>query len=312
MNFSAVFPGQGSQTVGMFADFAATYPIIKQTFEEASSALGYDLWTITQHGSTEKLNLTEFTQPVMLTVGIAAWRVWLAAGGELPVSAAGHSLGEYSALVAAEALDLATAARLVSIRGQLMQNAVPEGIGGIAAVLGLAADQVISLCAEQAKGEVLQAVNFNSSNQIVIAGHLSAIQRGIEAAKAAGAKRALLLPVSVPVHSSLMDKAAAGFAEEIDAIELKTPKFPVIQNLEAKAYDSADQIKDALRKHVNSPVRWMQTIENMAAAGSQSLIEFGPGKVLTGLSKRIARDVPAFCVDADASLNATLEELKKS
>ena len=238
----------------------------------------------------------------MLVAGVAVWRVWQSRGGAMPAMAAGHSLGEYSALVSAGAMSLADAAALVRTRGRLMQEAVAEGVGAIAAILGLDDDTVIALCEAQARGQVLQAVNFNSPNQVVIAGH----DRGIEAARAAGAKRAVKLPVSVPVHSSLMDEAAARFAEHVDAVGIAPPAFPIVQNVAATAYDTVEAIRDALRRHVNSPVRWSASVQAMRGMGAETFVEFGPGKVLAGLCKRIDRQVAAHCVESPESLDKTL------
>jgi [acyl-carrier-protein] S-malonyltransferase len=309
MSFAIVFPGQGSQSVGMLADLAATFPQVRDTFEEASDAIGTDLWTLSQKGPAEDLNRTENTQPAMLSAGIAVWRVWQEQGGAQPAMLAGHSLGEYSALVAAGVLAFADAVRLVRERGRLMQAAVPAGEGAMAAILGLDDDQVRALCAEAAQGEVAEAVNFNSPGQVVIAGHAAAIARAVEAAKAAGAKRALLLDVSVPSHCALMQEAAAALREYIDGIEFAAPQIPVLHNVSVASADNPDAIREVLAQQLYSPVRWVETVRAMAEQGVDTLIEAGPGKVLTGLCKRIDKQIAALPVYDGATLDKALEKI---
>ncbi len=309
MQFSAVFPGQGSQSVGMLGELAGAYPQVEETFREASSLLDFDLWAVVRDGPAEQLNRTRFTQPAMLAAGIAAWRVWQARGGPQPQSMAGHSLGEFSALVAAQALDLAEATRLVEVRGAIMQDAVAEGVGAVAALLGLEAAVVAQVCTASGAGEVVEPVNFNAPNQIVIAGHAGAVERAMQNAREAGAKRTVLLPVSVPVHSSLMDSAAARFGEEIERLALRTPSVPVVQNVEARAYASLDEIRSALLRHLNSGVRWSDSVLEMRRGGSGVIVEFGPGKVLAGLCKRIERSLDAFAVESPPTLDKALEHL---
>jgi len=304
---SFVFPGQGSQSVGMLAELAAAYPLVGETFAEASAALGLDLWQLVQAGPAEQLNLTHNTQPAMLTAGVAVWRVWQQQGGPAPQVLAGHSLGEYSALVAAEALDFADAVRLVAERGRLMQAAVPKGAGAMAAILGLDDDQVRAACVAGAAGEVVEPVNFNSPGQVVIAGDASAVGRAVEAAKAAGAKRALLLPVSVPSHCALMQPAAEQLAERLAATTVRAPRIPVLHNVDVAATADADGVRDRLARQLYSPVRWVETVQRLAADGVTLVVEAGPGKVLAGLSKRIDKNLESLAVYDPATLAAALE-----
>ena len=300
MSSAFVFPGQGSQSVGMLADFTAE-PVVRTAFEEASGALGYDLWQLTQDGPAERLNTTEYTQPAMLVAGVALWRLWRAQGGPAPTRVSGHSLGEFSALVCAGALELATAADLVRHRGQLMQEAVPEGTGAMAAVLGLEDEAVIAVCgeaapADQASGDkapgtdamVVEAVNFNSPGQVVIAGSRAAVERAMELAKARGAKRAVLLPVSVPSHSSLMLPAARHLAEKLARVTLVAPAIEYVSAVDARVHSDPQDIRELLVRQLHSPVRWQQCVA-VLAEGVSRIIECGPGKVLTALNKRIAR-----------------------
>lgn len=282
-----VFPGQGSQQVGMLGDLAGQYGLIGDTFAEASQALGYDLWALTKDGPAEELNRTEITQPAILTASIALWRLWLKENGQQPDYLAGHSLGEYSALVAANVLSLADAVRLVEKRGQLMQAAVPEGEGSMAAILGLDDQVVIDTCAEAAQGEVVEAVNFNTPGQVVIAGGKAAVARAIDALKAAGAKRALPLPVSVPSHCALMKPASDQLAQELKALNLADAEIPVVQNTTAKAQTRASDIEANLIEQLYRPVLWSQSVAELVRLGATETIECGPGKVLTGLNKRI-------------------------
>lgn len=309
MTFAMTFPGQGSQSVGMLADLAEAYPIVRQTFEEASDALGMDLWTLSQEGPSEALNQTENTQPAMLAAGIAVWRVWRGQDGPAPAMMAGHSLGEYSALVAAGVLPFAEAVRLVRERGRFMQAAVPPGEGAMAAILGLEDDQVRTLCEQAAQGEVAEAVNFNSPGQVVIAGNASAIGRAIELAKSAGAKRALPLDVSVPSHCALMRDAADQLYEVMRDLPFASPAIPVLHNVSVASATEPDQIRDLLKQQLYSPVRWVETVRAMKEAGADTLVEAGPGKVLTGLNKRIDKTITALPVFDGASLEKALESV---
>ncbi len=308
MSLAFVFPGQGSQSVGMLKDLAAEFTEVEATFKQASDALGYDLWDVVQNGPAEKLNQTDVTQPAMLSAGVAVWRIWQAKGGAQPVMMAGHSLGEYTALVCAGALDFSDAVKLVAERGRLMQEAVPAGEGAMAAILGLDDDAVIQVCEDAAEGEVLSAVNFNSPGQVVIAGQKTAVERALGVAKDKGAKRALLLPVSVPSHCALMKPAAQKLEQILADIELREPVTPVLNNVDVQAQSDAAEIRAALVKQLHSPVRWVETIRKMAADGVDSLIECGPGKVLAGLNKRIERGMTAQAVYDSDSLNSALEK----
>ena len=305
MSFAFIFPGQGSQSVGMLADLAAQHAQVAETFAEASEALGYDLWKITQDGPADELNQTHITQPAMLVGGIAVYRTWQAQGGAQPLAMAGHSLGEYTALVAAGSLSLADAVSLVADRGRFMQEAVPAGVGAMAAILGLDDAKVIEVCEQAAEGEVVSAVNFNSPGQVVVAGHKAAVERAVEQAKAAGAKRALLLPVSVPSHCSLMLPAAERLAERMADIEFQTPQVPVYNNVDVVAESDADAIRAALKRQLFSPVRWVETIQALAGQGVDTVVECGPGKVLAGLNKRIDKSMATqVTVDADSLAKA--------
>jgi len=304
---SVVFPGQGSQSVGMLAELAEAYPIVGETFAEASGALGFDLWQLVRGGPAEQLNLTHNTQPAMLASGIAVWRVWQQQGGPVPQLLAGHSLGEYSALVAADAIDFTDAVRLVAERGRLMQAAVPEGTGAMAAILGLDDEQVRAVCTEATGGEVVEAVNFNSPGQVVIAGQAGAVARAVEAAKAAGAKRAVVLPVSVPSHCALMRPAAEQLAVRLAATGVRAPRIPVLHNVDVAVAGDADAVRDRLARQLYSPVRWVETVQRLAADGVTLVIEAGPGKVLAGLNKRIDKYLESVAVYDPASLAAALE-----
>lgn len=305
-NTAFVFPGQGSQTVGMLAELAAEYPVIQATFAEASDALGFDLWQMVQEGPAEALNSTENTQPALLTASVAIWRAYCQAGGAAPAVMAGHSLGEYSALVCAGALQFEDAVKLVALRGRAMQEAVPAGTGAMAAIIGLDDDAIAKACAEAAQGEVVSPVNFNSPGQVVIAGHKDAVARAGEACKAAGAKRALPLPVSVPSHCELMKPAAEKLADALASIEVSAPAIPVINNVDVVKADSAEAIKDALVRQLYCPVRWTETVNAMADQGIEQLVECGPGKVLTGLTKRINKALSGSAVNLPADLQALL------
>ncbi|HAD40100.1 MAG TPA: [acyl-carrier-protein] S-malonyltransferase [Plesiomonas shigelloides] len=306
--FAMVFPGQGSQSVGMLADLAQQFPIVEQTFAEASAVLGYDLWALVQQGPAEELNKTWQTQPALLTASVAIWRVWQEKNGAMPVVMAGHSLGEYSALVCAGVMDFKDAVRLVELRGKVMQEAVPEGTGAMAAIIGLDNDSIAKACAESAEGQVVAPVNFNSPGQVVIAGNKEAVERAGAACKAAGAKRALPLPVSVPSHCALMKPAADKLAVALQEITFNAPRIPVINNVDVAAESDADAIRSALVRQLYSPVRWTETVESMSAQGVAHLLEMGPGKVLTGLTKRIVDSMTAVAVNDVASLTAALGE----
>jgi [acyl-carrier-protein] S-malonyltransferase len=296
MTLAFVFPGQGSQSVGMLNALSETCPQVKTTFAEASAALGYDLWAIVANGPDEKLNQTEITQPVMLSTGVAVWRVWQAENGPQPVIMAGHSLGEYTALTCAGAIDFADAVRLVADRGRFMQEAVPAGTGGMAAIVGLEDEQVYALCLQAAQGEVLSPVNFNSPGQVVIAGTAAAVARAVAQARGVGAKLAKLLPVSVPSHCPLMHPAAERMRARLKQIEIESPRIPVLHNAHVQAESDADAIRDALVQQVESPVRWVETVRKMAAGGVDKLVECGPGKVLAGLNKRISKEILTLSV----------------
>ena len=300
MKTAFLFPGQGSQSVGMMNGLAQ-YPEVKQIFDEASAALGEDLWKLVTEGPAETLNQTTSTQPAMLAADIATWRVYLAQGGAVPAVMAGHSLGEVAALVAAGALDFSDAVKLTRFRAEVMQNAVPEGVGAMAAVLGLDDDVVRAVCVEAAQGEVLEPVNLNSPGQVVIAGNKSAVERGMALAKEKGAKRALPLPVSVPSHSSLMKPAADQFRAYLESVNLRAPSVPVLQNADVQAFNEPAAIKDALARQLHSPVRWVETIQTIAGQGIERCVECGPGKVLTGLVKRI-NDIPCVALVDEAAL----------
>lgn len=307
MNIGFVFPGQGSQAIGMLAELAEHYPQVHETFAQASSVLGYDLWELAQQGPDSALNDTRHTQPAMLAAGVSVWRVWQERNSAKPIAMAGHSLGEYTALVCANALDFKAAVALVAQRGQYMQDAVPAGQGAMAAILGLDDNAVITACADAAQGEVVEAVNFNAPGQVVIAGHASAVTRATEAAKKAGAKRALLLPVSVPSHCALMMPAAKRLALALAGTEISAPLIPVINNSDVAIYTDAASIRDGLTRQLHSPVRWVESIQALQQKNIHALIEAGPGKVLTGLVKRIASDLPTYPVFDSASLATALD-----
>ncbi|MBH1924342.1 ACP S-malonyltransferase [Serratia ureilytica] len=306
--FAFVFPGQGSQAVGMLAELAAQFPIVEETFGEASSALGYDLWQLVQQGPAEELNKTWQTQPALLAASVAIFRVWQQQGGKAPALMAGHSLGEYSALVCAGVLDFKAAIRLVELRGKLMQEAVPEGTGAMYAIIGLNNDAIAKACEESAQGQVVSPVNFNSPGQVVIAGNKEAVERAGAACKAAGAKRALPLPVSVPSHCALMKPAADKLAVALKDITFNAPQVPVVNNVDVRTENDPEAIRSALVRQLYSPVRWTESVEFIAAQGVTSLLEVGPGKVLTGLTKRIVDTLTAAAVNDTASLSAALEQ----
>jgi [acyl-carrier-protein] S-malonyltransferase len=304
-----VFPGQGSQSVGMLNALAAVYPTVKRTFEEASEVLGLDLWRMVTEGPVEHLNQTQNTQPVMLAAGIAVWRIWNEHGGMRPQWMAGHSLGEYTALVASGALAFADAVALVAERGRLMQEAVPAGSGAMAAILGLDDHVVVNACAEVANDEIVAAANFNAPGQVVIAGQTAAVERAMAELKARGAKRAVLLPVSVPSHCLLMQAAADQLAEKLSALALTVPSLTLIHNADVKSHSSDDVMRHVLQEQLFKPVRWVETIKFMQEQGVNRIVECGPGKVLLGLNKRIAADAAHYSLfDAD-SLKQVLEQI---
>lgn len=309
MAFALVFPGQGSQSVGMMNAYGES-AVIRETFAEASEALGEDLWRMVCEGPAERLALTVNTQPLMLTAGVATWRAWLAAGGLQPAMVAGHSLGEYSALVAAGALAFADAVPLVRFRAQAMQEAVPAGDGAMAALLGLEVDVVREACAEAAQGEVVEAANLNAPGQIVIAGAKAAVERAVDAAKARGAKRAVLLPVSAPFHCALMRPAAERLAERLANVAIATPQIEVLNNVDVAVRTAPDEIRDALVRQAFSPVRWIETVHEMGRRGMSHVIECGPGKVLAGMTKRIAKEVEGGSAHDAASLEQSIAAVR--
>jgi [acyl-carrier-protein] S-malonyltransferase len=310
MKFAFVFPGQGSQSIGMMAAYGDS-PVLRATFDEASAVLGRDLWQLVAEGPAEALAQTVNTQPLMLTAGIAVWRLWQEKGGPLPALLAGHSLGEYAALVAAGVLELKAAVPLVELRAKAMQEAVPAGEGGMAAILGMDADKIKSICAEAAQGQAVQAVNFNSPEQTVIAGHKAAVERAAEACKAGGAKRAVMLPVSAPFHSSLMQPAAERLQGALAGVEFKAPQIPVINNVDVAAVSDPAGIKAALVRQAAAPVRWVETMRAMQAAGVTHVFECGPGKVLAGLTKRCADGLSGGAMNDLAGVDATLAAVKE-
>lgn len=305
-DFAMVFPGQGSQTVGMLAELAEQYPIVTETFAQASDVLGYSLWDLVQNGPEEELNKTWKTQPALLAASVAVWRVWQEKQGKMPQMMAGHSLGEYSALVCAGVIDFAAAIKLVELRGQLMQEAVPAGTGAMYAIIGLDNDAIAKACEEAAQGQVVSPVNFNSPGQVVIAGNKEAVERAGVLCKEAGAKRALPLVVSVPSHCALMKPAADKLAIALQEIEFKQPEIQVVNNVDVKAQTDANAIRDALVRQLYNPVRWTETVELIAEKGITQLLEIGPGKVLTGLTKRISKEMNAAAVNDIASLDVAL------
>ena len=307
MTLAVVFPGQGSQSVGMLAGLAADYPTVQATFAEASAVLGYDLWRLVQEGPEADLNATERTQPAMLAAGVAVWRVWNEQGAPAPAVMAGHSLGEFTALVCAGALSFADAVAAVQFRGRVMQEAVPAGAGAMAAILGLEDADVEAACAASAQGEVVEAVNYNSPGQLVIAGHAAAVLRALEAAKARGAKRALLLPVSVPAHSSLLRPAAERLAAHLAGVAVQVPRVPVYA-IGLRRHDAPQAIRDQVVAQLAGAVRWTDTVRDMIAGGVTQIIECGPGKVLTSLNRRIERnkDIAMSSIEDSASLAAAL------
>ena len=308
MTFGFVFPGQGSQSVGMLAGLApaGAESVVRDTLDEASAVLGYDLAQLIAQGPAERLNTTECTQPAMLAAGIATWRLWRERGGPEPQVVCGHSLGEFSALVAAGALDFAAAIALVQFRGRAMQEAVPAGTGAMAAILGLADGQVIEACRAAAQGGVVEAVNFNSPGQVVIAGARDSVERAIEAAKSLGAKRAMALPVSVPAHSSLMGPAAQRLGEQLATVDLRAPRIRFVSAVDAAPHDDPADLRRLLVRQLASPVRWTDTVRSLAEGGVGTVIECGPGKVLTALNRRIERGLQCLALEDAQSLQAAL------
>lgn len=306
MTIAMVFPGQGSQSVGMQAELAEHFPVVGETYAEASEALGYDLWQLVQDGPAEELAQTVVTQPAMLAAGVATWRVWQQQGGPQPAFMAGHSLGGYSALVCSGALEYADAIPLVARRADLMQSAVEPGTAAMAAILGLADEQIIDICSEASGIGIAEPVNFNSPGQVVVSGHKPAVERVVDLAKDAGARRAIILPVSVPSHSTLMRDAGEQLMAKLNETTFAEPSVPVWSSVAVREYRDADDIRDVLRKQVFSPVQWVKTTRELIAAGTESIIECGPGKVLAGLCRRIDKATPAACIDSPATLEKAL------
>ncbi len=306
MTIAFVFPGQGSQSLGMLAELAAAQSTVQSTFAEASEALGYDLWQLVQQGPEAELNNTTKTQPALLASSVATWRVWNELSEIQPAMMAGHSLGEYSALVCSGAITFTDAIKLVADRGAYMQDAVPAGIGSMAAVLGLEDGQIEAVCDAAAQGQIVSAANYNSSGQVVIAGHKEAVERAVELAKAAGAKRSVILPVSVPSHCENKKKAADRFAERLNTVDFEQPKIPVLHNIDAMEHSDISEIKLALQDQLCQPVRWVETIQKMVSKDINTIVECGPGKVLSGLIKRIDRSLNIFPVFDPASLEKAL------
>ncbi|WP_040886716.1 ACP S-malonyltransferase [Marinobacter santoriniensis] len=312
MKSAFIFPGQGAQSVGMLKDAAETWPIINKTFAEASNVLGYDLWHLCQNGPADELNQTTVTQPALLTASVALWRQWMVEGGRAPDFVAGHSLGEYSALVAAESLDFIEAVKLVRLRGELMQDAVPAGEGKMAAILGLDDSDVIAACEAAAQGEVVSAVNFNAPGQVVIAGAAAAVDRAIEACKEAGARKAMPLPVSVPSHCALMKGAAEELAEALNEVRFNDAVIPVVQNVHASVETSADTLKANLLKQLYSPVLWTDSVRTLVSEGVEVAVECGTGKVLAGLIKRIERSLTVYGIEQPDGLAKAIEAIGRS
>ena len=308
-NLAFVFPGQGSQTVGMLADFADN-EVVQNTFSEASEALGYNLWQLVAQGPAEKLNQTNFTQPALLTASVALWRLWASQSDSQPAMLAGHSLGEYSALVCSGVISLAEGVKLVEKRGEFMQASVPAGVGAMSAIIGLDDQAIIEACAKAQNEDVVAAVNFNSPGQVVIAGHKDAVERAGALCKEAGAKRVLPLPVSVPSHCALMKSAADKLAEEFNSVTFNTPQIPVVNNVDVVAETDVEAIKLALIKQLYSPVRWTETIELLAKSDISLVVEAGPGKVLQGFIKRIDKSITSASINDQASLTKALETIK--
>jgi len=307
MSFSVIFPGQGSQVIGMMSALAEQHNLVKELFVEASDVLGTDMWKMTQEGPLEDLSQTENTQPALLIAGVAAWRVWQELGGKTPAIMAGHSLGEYTALVSAGALSFADGVALVRDRGKYMQSAVPAGQGGMAAIIGLDDHQVKAVCSELSNaGDIVEAVNFNAPGQVVVAGTAAGIEKAALAMKEAGAKRALALPVSIPAHSSLMSPASERLAERLSQVEMLMPSLPVLHNCNVKVAANADEIKANLVSQLDSPVRWVESIEQMNSQGVELFIESGPGRVLGGMVKRIIKGAQVACIEKPEAFEALI------
>lgn len=308
MNLAVVFPGQGSQSIGMLDALAERFPEVKETFAQASKVVKRDLWKMVHSGPQEQIDSTQNTQPIMLTAGVAIWRVWHNNGGCSPMLLAGHSLGEYTALVCAEAMPFADAVALVQERAQLMQEAVPIGQGAMAAILGLEDAQVIDVCrkASNASGGIVEAVNFNSPGQVVVAGQTESVRKALSLASDAGAKRSVELPVSVPSHSSLMKDAAQALAKKLTAIKMTQPAIPVVHNVDARPHPDLPSLRNALVRQLHSPVLWSQTVQYLAEQGVTTVMEFGPGKVLTGINKRVEKTLQVVCVQDPASMEQAL------
>jgi [acyl-carrier-protein] S-malonyltransferase len=314
MSLAFVFPGQGSQSLGMMSSLASVSRVVEETFAEASTVLGYDLWLRCQQGPLELLNATECTQPAMLTAGVATFRLWRERGGAMPALMAGHSLGEFTALVAAGYVDFKIAVNLVRYRGELMQAAMPPGEGAIAAILGLEDIDVEGACEEASQGEIVEAVNFNAPGQVVIAGHAAAVARAIDCANARGARRALALPISVPVHSSLMQPAAQQFRERLASTDFTPSAGIAVYGVDVKTHASPEGIRAGLVKQLHTPVYWAATLRTMISAGATQIVECGPGKVLTGLNRRVDknRDLKMFALEDPPALEAALAALRIS
>ncbi len=309
-NLAFVFPGQGSQSLGMLAELGSEFGVVKQTFDEASAGVGVDLWALSQHGPEDELNRTENTQPALLAAGVAVWRVWQELGGATPAQLAGHSLGEYTALVCAGVLSLHDAAALVAQRGRLMQAAVPQGVGAMAAILGGDDAQIAQVCAEVAQGQVVAPANYNAPGQLVIAGNTEAVDRALARLAELGMRKTVKLAVSVPSHCALMRQAADSLAEKFDSISWSLPKIPIIQNAEAKSYSHIEEIRAALAQQLYLPVRWTDSVRALAAQGAVRVAECGPGKVLTGLLKRIERTLDGRAIGAPADIQQAIGDWK--
>jgi len=303
-----VFPGQGSQKIGMLAELAAEFPIVQKTFAEASDVLGYDLWALVQNGTQDEINLTECTQPLLLAASVAVWRVWCEKSGAKPAYMAGHSLGEWSALVCAGVLEFKDAVKLVQQRGKFMQDAVPAGQGAMAAIIGLDDAAILEACKKAEQGEVVSAVNFNSPGQVVIAGNVAAVERASQLCKEAGAKRALPLPVSAPFHTSLMQPAADRLAEQVNATVFSLPEIPVVHNVTAQVEPCAEKIKALMIEQIYSPVRWVECVNTLVNSGVNKTVECGPGKVLSGLNKRINAELQTVSIEKPEDVLAVVAE----
>jgi len=308
-NLAFVFPGQGSQSVGMLSGMAEAFPLVGETFEQASDALGFDLWKLVQEGPVEDLNQTHNTQPAMLAAGVAMWRVWCEQTSVRPDWMAGHSLGEYTALVCSSAISFEDGIKLVAERGRLMQEAVPAGVGAMAAIIGLENHVVVKVCADSAEDEIVSAVNFNAPGQVVIAGNVAAVERAMVAAKEAGAKRALPLPVSVPSHCALMESAAEKLDMKLQQINIEIPKMTLIHNVDVASHNASEVIRNALKEQLFKPVRWVDAIRYMHDQGVTHFVECGPGKVLMGLNKRIVKEADHMTMYDPATLEKVLEQL---